>query len=204
MSSQKPSNHLCKIRICCLIGKLIFVIPWETGKRAGASKAKTGTSGLMMLDQMSRNKCNSSHYVHNWETGKIAPLEQWGTPTNTPGTALDNRGGWVGWGGGSYWEGGRPAHNNAAHYATNCPLRWPPKRSKVLCHSMDTNAFTLNVQLYMGHVTWLSMVFFPRAVAWIGTFHTVLCKNGHEIRTKYLKQLRVDHILCYHEWESVF
>ena len=27
---------------------------------------------------------------------------------------------------------------------------------------MDTNAFTLNVQLYMGHVTWLSMVFFSR------------------------------------------
>ena len=102
MSSQKPSNHLCKIRICCLIGKLIFVIPWETGKRAGASKAKTGTSGLMMLDQMSRNKCSSSHYAHNWETGKIAPLEQWGTPTNTPGTALDNRGGWVGVGRGGH------------------------------------------------------------------------------------------------------
>ena len=194
---------MCKIRICCLIGKLIFVIPWETGKRAGASKAKTGTSGLMMLDQMSRNKCNSSHYVHNWETGKIAPLEQWGAPTNTPGTALDNRGVWV-WGG--VILGGWPA--SAQQCSSLCHQLSSPLTAEAQQSSVPFNGYQcVYAQCTIVHGS-RNMAFhgffLARAGAWIGPFHTVLCKNGHEIRTTYLKQLRVNHILCYHEWESVF
>ena len=88
-----------------------------------------------------RASLNTSDYLRNWESGKIAPLEQWGLgrgPLLAPwdycaGQHADRRlgvqvdelhGGDGGWGEVAYWDLGHlwAAHNNAAHYATDCPV----------------------------------------------------------------------------------
>ena len=168
-----------------------------------------------------RASLNTSDYLRNWESSKIAPLEQWGEDPYLPHgtTVLDNMrtedsgsrlvsymgGGGVG--GGGILGLGTPLGSSSQQCSSLCHQLSSPLTAEAQQSSVPFNGYQcVYAQCTIVHGP-RNMAFhgffLARAGAWIGPFHTVLCKNGHEIRTKYLKQLRVNHILCYLEWESV-